>query len=323
MEVTASMNARLAILLRVLVIAAVATLLWLFVREIEWRELGGALAGAKLWPIALAAALNFACLWGKAACWRIMLAPRYVVPTIRLFRYTIAAFAASVIAPMRAGEVLRLWTLKRRDGVPVADSAAVAIAEKLLDAVSMLILVAPLPWLLPSLPATVGIMIMAVAGFSLVLFVALYLAVGRVKPEASSWLARFLAGMHVVRSPRRLALSLVTLIAAWLADVAMVLLVLYAVGIELPVAAALFILFAINLTIALPSTPAGVGAFEVGAIAAMDMLGVARAPALAFALIYHVLQVLPLVVVGLALELRLVLGRDAAPPEPEPRLAQP
>jgi uncharacterized membrane protein YbhN (UPF0104 family) len=124
--------------------------------------------------------------------------------------------------------------------------------------------------------------------------------------------------MHVVRDPRRLALSLLTLVGVWLVDMGMVVLVLYAVGIELPLAGALFILFAINLTIALPSTPAGAGAFEVGAIAAMHMLGVAHAPAFAFALIYHVLQVVPLVIVGLALELQLVLGRDAVPPDPEP-----
>ncbi|MGE5183007.1 MAG: UPF0104 family protein, partial [Acidobacteriota bacterium] len=73
-------------------IALVGVLLWLFARELEWGKLLAALAGAKLWPLLVAAALNFVCLYGKAACWRILLAPRHVVPTARLFRYTIAAF---------------------------------------------------------------------------------------------------------------------------------------------------------------------------------------------------------------------------------------
>ena len=130
------MNRRLAIVLRLLAIVLVGVLLWLFAQELEWGKLASALGGAKLWPLVIAAALNFVCLYGKAACWRILLAPRHVVPTSRLFRYTIAAFATSVIAPARAGEVVRLWTLKRRDQVPVADSAAVAVGEKLLDGVS-------------------------------------------------------------------------------------------------------------------------------------------------------------------------------------------
>jgi uncharacterized membrane protein YbhN (UPF0104 family) len=317
------MNPRLALLLRIVVIGAVVACLWWFFREIEWSKLSKALRGAALWPVGVAAVLNFGCLWGKAVCWRIMLAPRYEVSTFRLFRYTIAAFAGSVLAPARAGEVLRLWTLKRRDGVPVADSAAVAVAEKLLDGVSMLILVAPLPWLLPGLPSSVGATILIVAAIAVVLFVALFVAVGRVRTGASSWLARFFAGMHVVRSPRRLALSLITLIAVWLIDVGMVVLVLYAVGIDLPFAAALFILFAVNLTIALPSTPAAVGAFEVGALEALDILGVPHTTALAFALIYHALQVVPLVVVGLGLERRLVLGREEMSDDRDVGIVQP
>jgi len=251
------------------------------------------------------------CVWGKGACWRILLAPRHVVKTSRLFRYTIAAFATSVIAPARAGEVVRLWTLKRREQVPLADTAAVAVAEKLLDGVSMLMLVAPIPWLLPGLPAWVGESILVCAAIALVVFGALFVAVGRVDlHEKSSWLARFIAGMHVVRSARRLAASLGVLVLVWLADLAMVTLVLYAVGIDLPIAAGLLILFTTNLTIMVPSTPAQVGALEVGALAATRLLGVPDEPAVAFALLYHGLQVFPLLAAGLWLELPLVLGRE-------------
>src|SRR5262249_32664323 len=95
----------------------------------------------------------------------------------------------------------------------------------------------------------------------------------------------------------------------------MVMLVLHAVGIALPLAAGLLILFTLNLAIMLPSTPAQVGALEVGALAALNLLKVPHEPALAFALLYHALQVVPLIAVGLALELRLVLGREPGLPE--------
>src|SRR5258705_441138 len=95
---------------------------WGFLREMDLPALGRALSTAKIWPLAVAAVLNFVCMLGKAACWRIMLAPRHRVATARLFRYTIAAFAASALAPARAGEVLRVWILKRRDGVPAPET---------------------------------------------------------------------------------------------------------------------------------------------------------------------------------------------------------
>jgi len=60
------------------------------------------------------------------------------------------------------------------------------------------------------------------------------------------------------------------LLGVWLADLVQVMLVLDAMNIHLPVAAGLLTLFTLNLTIALPSTPAQVGALEVGALAALD-----------------------------------------------------
>jgi uncharacterized membrane protein YbhN (UPF0104 family) len=308
------MTRRHAMALRVIAIGAIAVGLVVLVRGIDWSKLGKELGRAKLWPLVLAAAINFVLLWGKAICWRIMLAPRYTVSTARLFRYTIAAFAGSVIAPARAGEVLRVWALKRRHGVPVADSTAVAVAEKLLDAVSMLVVVSPVLWLVPGLPPWIGWSILACAAIAIIAFVGLYIAVGRVDTE-SSWLARFIAGMHVLRDGKRLALSFASLVLVWAADLVMVMLCLYAVGIDQPIGAGLLILFTLNLTIAAPSTPAGIGALEVGVLLATRLLGVPDEPAFAFALIYHVLQIVPLVIAGFALELKLVLGREPAPVE--------
>jgi glycosyltransferase 2 family protein len=311
------MNHRLAIALRLVAIIAVIAALWWFVREMDLAALGRALRTAKIWPLAVAAVLNFVCMLGKAACWRIMLAPRHQVATLRLFRYTIAAFAASALAPARAGEVLRVWILKRRDGVPAPETAAVAVAEKLLDGMSMLILVAPVPWLLPGLPSWVAGAIALCAAIAIVLFIGLFIAVRWIDREklatSPGVIRRFIAGLHALRSPKRVLGSLGILLLVWAADLGEVTAVLYAVGIDLPVAAGLLILFTLNLTIMVPSTPAGVGALEVGAMVALGLLHVEHEPALAFALLYHALQVIPIIVVGLMLELRLVLGKEGEP----------
>ena len=303
------MTPRLARILRIATILAVAIGLWFFVKKIDWGKLGDHLATAKIWPLVLAAVVNFVLLVGKAVCWRIMLAPRHHVSTLRLTRYTIVAFSASVLAPARAGELLRVWLLKKRDGVPTADVAAVAIAEKLLDGVTILVFVAPLPWLLPDLPAWVTDSILICAGVAFAAFVGLFIAVGRVK-DPKSWFARFIAGMHVLRSGRRLIGAMAALWIVWVADLLMIWLVAYAVGIDLSIPAGLLVLFTLNLAITAPSTPASVGALEVGVLAGTKLLGIPDEPAFALALLYHVLQIVPLVIVGLSLEWRLVLGKD-------------
>ncbi|MBS1123433.1 MAG: hypothetical protein H6Q90_5661 [Deltaproteobacteria bacterium] len=312
------MTRRTALTIRITAILAIAAGLWFFVRHLDFEALGRALRSAQLWPIALAAVLNFVVLFGKAASWRIMFSPRYVVPVMRLFRYTIVAFAGSAIAPARAGEVIRVLALKRRDGVPGSATVAVALAEKLLDALSMLILVAPLPWILPGLPTWVATAITLASAITIGLLVGFWFAVGRIDETKTGVIRRLIAGMHVLRSARRLFTALGVLTLVWLADLGMVTLSLYAVGIDLPIAGGLLILFTLNLTIMIPSTPAQVGALEVGALAALDLLHVSHEPALAFALLYHALQVIPIVTVGLILELRLVLGRVQRKPG-EPR----
>jgi len=69
--------------------------------------------------------------------------------------------------------------------------------------------------------------------------------------------------------------------------------------------AALLVLLTLKVAIAVPSTPASVGAFEIGAVVSLELLGVPRSSALAFALVYHAIQVVPLAFISLA-ELPLV-----------------
>jgi hypothetical protein len=299
-------------IIRICAILVIGFALWWFFRKLDISKLGEALQTAELWPLFIAAALNFVCLWGKAVCWHIMLAPRFKVGQMRLFRYTIATFAASAISPARAGEVLRIWALKRRENVPAADTAAVAVAEKLLDGITLLVLVAPVPWLVPDLPTWVAGSIALCAGIAVGVFIGLYIAVGRVgvNPPQKSWYRRFIAGMHVLRSPRRLFAALAVLVVVWFADLGEIELVLHAVGVHLPLSGCLLILFTLNLAITVPSTPAQIGALEAGALAALEVLHVPTEQAVAFALLYHALQVVPLIAVGLALEWRLVLGRE-------------
>jgi uncharacterized protein (TIRG00374 family) len=317
------LNRRLSIAIRVAAIAAVAAGLWWFIRAMDFAKLAESFRNAKLWPLVLAAALNFVCLGGKAVAWRVMLAPRHVVPTLRLFRLTIATFAASAIAPARAGEVLRVWSLKRQDGVPVADTLAVAVAEKLLDGTTMVMVAAPVLWLLPGLPSKVTTAIAVCAAVAVALLIGLFLANRHVvrtpdaPVDAASWrgaLRRFITGMHILRSPGRLAVTIGVLLLVWLVDLGEVMAVLYAVDVHQPIAAGLLTLFTLNLTIAVPSTPAQVGALEFGAMLGLAAVHVNQEAAFAFALLYHALQVIPLIAAGLIFELPLVLGREPMRP---------
>lgn len=310
----------LGVAARVALVALVVAFLGVLVHRLDWPRLGHVLARARIAPLLLATALCFACLWAKAISWRVILAPRHRVATARLFRYAIAAYAASALAPVRAGEALRLWALKQRDGVPVADSAATAVCEKILDGAAMFALALPAAWLVPDLPRALRLTMQLGPLAVAIAIGALAVAGARAERRGSdAWLARFMAGMHVLRSPRRALAAFGALLAAWAIDLAMVELVLYAVGTPLPPATAFIVLLAINLAIAVPTTPAQVGVHEAGAIAGLSLFHVPAEPAVAFALLYHALQIILLVAVGLALEWRLVIHAPGHVPAHAPR----
>jgi len=294
---TSFVRARRALIVRVGVVVGVFAGLVVTLRGMDWPAVGEALRSAHGWPIALAAVINFGIIIGKAAAWRLLLAPEHRLSLARLTRYTLISCAASIVLPLRAGELVRVWLLRERDGVPTARIAAVAIAEKLLDMLSMALIVLPVPWLVRDLPASVEWWIAGVAAVAIGGLLALRLASRRI--ASRHWLGQVIAAMELLGSARRLSGALAVLIATWLVDLAMIGLVLHAVGLDLPFGAALVVLFAVNLAIALPSTPAQLGALELGALAGLHLLHAPAAPALAFAVLYHALQVIP--VLGVAL----------------------
>ncbi|MCU1283485.1 MAG: hypothetical protein JWM53_7031, partial [bacterium] len=74
---------------------------------------------------------------------------------------------------------------------------------------------------------------------------------------------------------------------------------LAALHLELPAAASLLVLLGVTLVLALPSPPAGIGSLELGAVAALRLCGVDQERALAFALVYHAMQVVPITLLGI------------------------
>lgn len=277
-----------------------------------------ALRGARLELIALAGALNFVHILCKSERWRVMLAPAKQLGRARLYYYLLVSYAASALLPARAGEVLRIYLPAKRDQVPAATSIGVVLGEKVFDAAGLLLVVAPLPLVL-KLPRWASISLgLAGAGGAVamaLLLVFVWRARTRVTP-GSRW-ARLQAGLAGVLEPRIFALTLGWSVAAVLVDASEIWLILRALAVSAPWAGPALILLTVNLALLVPAGPAHLGAFEAGAVAALKVLGVPLEPALAFALVYHLMQVVPVLLVGL-FGLRLIgearAAGDAEPP---------
>jgi peptidoglycan/xylan/chitin deacetylase (PgdA/CDA1 family) len=281
------------------------------VHDIDWAVLRRAVGSARPGLVVLAALVNFGALFLQAARWDALLKP--LAPAVRLrsaFEAMLTGFAAATVIPARAAEVLRIEWLARRAGLSRAAIAGTVALDHLVNGVGLAAGLLVLPHLTfePNwMRVGTGLMLAAfVAGAvgALVLrpdAAARGAALSRRAPGLVAALARAREGLAAVHDRHALGLSLAFSLAAWMLELTVVVLSLRAVGLVLPLSAALLALLAVNLALGLPvSAPGNFGTLEVGAVLALVGLGVTKEHALAFALCYHLLQVVPIGIAGLA-----------------------
>jgi glycosyltransferase AglD len=260
--------------------------------------------------IVLASLINLAAVLLQAVRWLALIRPMSGVVTLgSAFKSAIVGMAVSMVVPARAGELARVQWLARRTGLPRASIFGSIVLDYLMNAAGMMLGLGLLSLFLP-----IPVWIRRGGSFVLLVFVIGALVVFVAHPDArqasrlSRWipariagiLARMRHGLTASRHPRSLSMSLGASLAAWALEIVVIVITLAAVGLRLPVSAAFLVLLAVNLALALPFAPPGnVGTLEVGAALALVGFGVPREQALAFGIVYHVLQVVPIGVLGL------------------------
>jgi uncharacterized membrane protein YbhN (UPF0104 family) len=279
--------------MRVVVALAVIVALVFVARGVDGAAFVRAIAGVPPWIVLLVVALHLVNVGWKSLYWRVMVAPVARVPLASMFRTTIVSMATSALVPARAGDLLRVMLLHRERGVPLAYGGSIAAFEKAGDVLALLMVVAPIPWLVPGAPAWVLKSMRFVIVLAIVVLA--ILAIASLSSRVRKWLK-----FPAIERPTRLAFFAMGAIAmSWATDLVEVMLVLGAVGLPATVGAAALVLLAINLAIAVPVAPGHAGTLELGAIAALDVLGAAHDRAVAFALVYHLLQLAPTIAIGL------------------------
>jgi glycosyltransferase 2 family protein len=290
-----------AIALRIATTLAVAALVIVAVRTLDMAALKRSLLSASPAPLVLAAALSFGMLVAKSAYWRTILAPMKLVPLRTMLWYTVAANGTSLVLPMRGGEALRVWWLKRTHGIPLTAIGAAVAFEKVFDAAALVLVVSPLPWLIPD-QAWLGRLRWALP-IVLLVVVALVLLARRARTTV-----KWLSDLKLFDELGPVVHSFGFVLVSWLSDVTLILVVMRSVGLPMHLEAALLVLLAVNLAIAIPAAPGNLGSLELGAAFALTTVHVSEAPAAAFAILYHGVQIVTLLLAWIAGALLTSLG---------------
>jgi uncharacterized protein (TIRG00374 family) len=268
----------------------------------------------------------------RAYRWRALLAPQREIPIGRVFGPTVVGFLAINTLPARIGEFVRAYLLARLERLPAAGVLGSCALERVLDLVLLAIfwviclLYAPFPeWFRVSGYVTFGIGGLAAVG--LWLFQARGHHAGRLldtgllaklptrlRVGIQGSIPAFGEGLRALGAPGVLVRSGVWSVLMWAANAIGFLLIGYAAGLTLPWWSPFLLAFVVCVAILVPSSPGFVGVMEAACVVGLSLMGVDGARGLAYGILYHLSQIVPLILLGSYFALRAHLRpADLAP----------
>ncbi len=302
------------------VIAALtlALVAW-FLRGINFRSLGQALANAHFGLIGAAVLVTLQTYTFRAWRWQALLAPIGGASFRNSFRITVIGFTASNLLPGRLGEVLRPYLMSKAEPVRAAAALATVLIERLLDLATVMLLFGV--FLMTSAVDVGPDVKWAGLAASVVAVVALSgLVFGAGRPDTLRRIADALAarlparladvarrfahmlvdGLAVMRQPRQLVVAVFMSLCLWLSIAAGIWLSSRALDLTMPFPATFLIMMYLVVGVSVP-VPAGVGSFHfMYQLAVTTVLGAGREQAAAGAIVLHAVSFVPISLLGLA-----------------------
>jgi uncharacterized protein (TIRG00374 family) len=300
-----------------------AVFLWLALRGLSLGEMWQELREANYWWLLPGVAVYFIGVWARAWRWHYLLRPLKRIPTKTMFPIVAIGYMGNNIYPARAGELLRAYVLRRREGVAISASLATIIVERAFDGVVALAFVfLNLPELarmtvdsgfvgnIRSLAIWgAGIFMAAVIVFLLMAALPTQalkilgwfidrLIPARFRLQVRGFIERFLGGMASLRSPVDVLMVLVTSVVIWLFETGKYWFVMHAFNFEVTFFALMLMNGIVNLATTIPSAPGYVGTFDAPGIAVLEAYGVPGAVAAGYTLVLHAALWFPITLLG-------------------------
>ena len=308
------------------VLALAALLLALFLRNVDVRGVVGQIVRARPEWLLLSLVATFANLPIRTWRWQYLLEPLGTAHYGNAFRATVVGFAANSLLPARAGEVIRPYFLARSERISATSAFATIILERLLDTLTVLLLLAAYVFVFGRDLGAANPMAFAAmkwagglaAAGSLVALAVLFVAAGdparvgrtlarlaQVLPSALAGLVaqvaeKFATGLGIVRRPGRLIVALLLSLPLWFCIATGIWAAMQAFHIAMPFTGSFLLVAILVIGVAVP-TPGAVGGFHEATRIGLTMFFAApNDAAVGAAIVLHAFSTLPSLLLGLA-----------------------
>jgi len=299
--------------------------LWLVLRDLDFAAFWAQVRAANYWWLLPGVAVYMIAVWVRAWRWHYLLRPLKAIPTRAMFPIVAIGYMGNNIYPARAGEVLRAYVLKKKEGVAISASLATIIVERIFDGVVMLgfifVNLGELARLTKTDTVNASISIQLIAFWGSVVFFGALLVflLAAMFPAMSErildWLAtrlvphrfrkgvletggRFLGGLEALRSPLEILMVFLTSVVIWLLETGKYWFVMHAFNFEVSFFALMLMNGVVNLATTIPSAPGYVGTFDAPGIAVLEAYGIPHALASGYTFVLHFALWLPITLLG-------------------------
>jgi uncharacterized protein (TIRG00374 family) len=252
----------------------------------------------------------------RAVRWRFLL--NNDAPWLTIFHIQNIGYLVSTVLPFRLGDVARAVLIGNVPPITISRGISTMVVERVLD---MLFIVTLLPFTLASiayLPEWMRLGARASGIMAITAIIVLIVAANRrdwavrfvrrilnVIPllNSEAWARRtdsFLGGLNKLTRFKDGALLLLLTVVAWLPIIFAYYTTMLAANLDPTIVMASFVVCAAALSVALPSSPGQIGVFHAGVIAALQVWGQPDAASASFAFLYHALNSVLLITMGVA-----------------------
>ena len=286
-------------------------------RGVVWHDVWSALGSARLVYVLPMVVTSLVSLYFRALRWGVLVRPLTRVSTRTLLAATSMGFAANMLLPLRAGEILRPWVLARKQQLGFAPAMATVAVERLFDMAILIFLFSIATFTLPLPPewrrygwfflVSFFVLLAMLYAFRQYPENVLALLGGLVRPLPTS------AGRRIVDVVRRSEEGLTSLgsgaaigsavaysLAVWLSIAMCFGFGLSAFHLSVPwIRGALTTTTFVAIAISIPGGPGFVGMFQVGCVVALGVYDVPASLAFTYSVLTHLVQFASTVAIGL------------------------
>lgn len=297
-------------------LAASAVFVFLAIRGLDLSAVKKAFSEAQILPyLPIGIGLYLTSHLARGVRCKLLVRRHAEIGLVTATNVVVVGYAANNVLPARLGEFVRAGMLAERAAMPLSQSLGVTFIERVLDGLTMLLLlvVATLTvdvasWMRDLVYVALGVFGLA----SIVMIVGAVwpkvivgLTSGITRPLGETWQGKFVnlatnvtnAGA-CLRDPKDAALLIIYSIIVWTLEAGIYVAILPIFGIPVMWQYAVITMCVTGFGLLLPSSPGAIGPYHYFASQAMMVHGIAAPTALAYATLVHLSWFIPITIWG-------------------------